>query len=191
MNSIELLFDYFEDHVKADAAVAERKPLAFGILCFLIGGLSLFVSQALADRLTLFSFSWASCGLALIWKISAGFVLAAVVHQILEMGGKTGSAAALFVLFGMADLAWALAVPLLLLARAFASGSSWLVTGIFLAVGFFVLVLKVRGIQDNYRVTAGRAWVSLGLPYVAVAATTVLALSLAVAELVMKVLSSR
>lgn len=186
MNSVELLFDYFEDHVKATGAIVERKPVALGILCFMIGGVSLFVAQALANRLTLFSFSWAACSMSLIWKLGAGFLLAAVVHAVLEFSGAAGSAAALFVLFGMADLVWALAIPLLLIARAFAGGSSWLVTMVFIVVGFYTVVLKVRGIQDAYHVTPGRAWTSISLPYVAIVAGTLLVISLAVADLVMK-----
>lgn len=191
MNSVELLFDYFEDHVKASAVIVERKPLALGVLCFLVGGLSLFVAQGLAHRLTLLSFSWASCSLTLMWELTAGFILAAMVHVILEMGGAIGSAPALFVLFGMSDLAWALSIPLLLVTRAFFGGSSWLVTAVFLGVGFYAVVLKVRGIQDNYHVSPGRAWMSLSLPYVAVVAISLVAATLAVAELVMKLIHMR
>ncbi len=188
MNSVELLFDYFEDHVKATGAIVERKPVALGVLCFMIGGASVFVAQGLADRLTLFSFSWAACLMSLIWKVGAGFLLAAVVHSVLEMGGAAGSVSALFVLFGMADLVWALAIPLLLIARAFSSGSSWFVTVVFLAVGLYAVVLKVRGIQDAYHVTPGRAWTSISLPYIVIVAGTLVVVSLAVADLVMKVL---
>ncbi len=185
MSGVELIYDYFEDHVRASALVNERRPVALGVLCFLIAGLSIFVSQALTNRLHLLGVSVSSAALAMGWKLAAGFLLTAVVHVIVDMGGVAGSAAALFVLFGLADLGWALAVPLVLIARVFTS-SSWVVTGIYLALGVLTLSLKARGLQDNYKINAGRAWMTLGLPYVAAVALVLLGVSLAVVGLIVK-----
>lgn len=186
MSSVELVYDYFEDHVRAAAAVNERRPMALGVLCFLVGGLSLFLAQALAQRLHIFSFSWASLILTLGWKVSAGFLMAAVLHLILEMFGVKGSAVALFVLLGLAELSWALALPLVLLARLVSERSSWAVTAIFFGVGLLCLGLKARSLQDNYRIGAGRAWLALGLPYLAMTVVAVLAFSLAVMRLILE-----
>lgn len=182
---MELIYDYFEDHVRAAALVNERRPVALGVLCFLLAGLSLFLSQALTDRLHLFGVSFSSCALAMLWKLAAGFLLAAVVHVIVDMGGVAGSAASLFVLFGLADLAWTLAVPLVLIARVF-STSSWVVTGIYLALGVLTLSLKARGLQDNYRINPGRAWLTLGLPYVLALGIVLIGVSLAVVGAIVK-----
>lgn len=179
MSAADLLYDYFEDHVRACAHVNERPPLAFGLLCFAAGGLSLFVAQAVSHKMLLLSFGWTSCAVVLLWHVAAGFLLTAAVHLILSMGGARGSAAALFVLFGLAELAWALALPLALLLR-LAARSAWLGTAAFLAVGFLSLSLKARSLQDNYGIGPGRAWFTLGLPYAAVAAGAGLLLSLAV-----------
>jgi hypothetical protein len=189
MGPIELLYDYLEDHVRAAALVNERKPLAFGVFCFLCGGLSLFVAQGLANRLTLLSFSYSSCAIVLMWKVAAGFLLTAVVHSIAEMSGSTGSASSLFVLFGMADLSWALAIPLILLSRAF-GGASMSSTGIFFLIGLLSLSLKARSLQDNYHISSGRAWVTLGLPYVALGVAALLAVSLAVVGLVVELVKA-
>lgn len=179
MSGVELVYDYFEDHVRAAALVNERRPVALGVLCFLVSGLSLFVSQALSNRLHVFGFSFTSLALAMLWKVVAGFLLAAIVHVIVDMGGLPGSAASLFVLFGLADLAWALAIPLVLLVR-LSSASSWIVSGGYLALGILTLSLKARGVQDNYRMSTGRAWLTLSLPYIAAVALVLIAISLAV-----------
>lgn len=185
MYGIELLYDYLEDHVRAAVAVRERKPLAFGVVCFLFGGLSLFVAQALAARLQFFGFSLYGAALASLWKVVAGFVLVALLHLIVEMGGRRGSASALFVLFGLADLTWAAAVPLVMIAKAF-EASSWIMTGIFGGIGLVTMGLKARGLQDNYQMPPARAWLTLSIPYLAVVGLTLVAVSLAVVGLVAK-----
>lgn len=185
MNGIELLYDYLEDHVRAAAAIRERKPLAMGVLCFVFGGVSLFVAQALTSRLHVFGFSVSAAALAALWKVITGFILTAVLHMMVEMSGKTGSASSLFVLFGLADLSWALAVPLVLIARA-CGASPWVVSFIFLSIGILQLTLKARGLQDNYQLAPGRAWLTLSMPYLATAALVLVMLSLAVVGLVIQ-----
>jgi hypothetical protein len=184
MTFLELIYDYFEDHVRLAGVVRERRPLAVGILGFLIGGLSVFVAQALTHRLTLLSFSWTSLGVVAVWKVVAGFLLASILHLILEMQSIKGDAVALFILFGLADLVWALAVPLVLVLKA-VSGSSWLVTAAFMAVGFASLSLKARSLQDAYHISSGRAWFTLGLPYAGGVGLLIVGFSLLVARLVL------
>ena len=184
MSALELLFDYFEDHVRAAAAINERRPLAFGVLCFLVGGVSFFIAQALTDRLHLLTLSWASCAFVVGWELLLGFIFAAVVHLILEMGDVRGSAASTFVLFGLADLAWALTIPLILIIR-LGSHSAWAVTLVFFATWVLSLSLKARGLQDNYRIGQGRAWLTLSLPYMAVCVVALLVFSFALLSLIM------
>ncbi len=183
LSALELIFDYFEDHVRAASAIEQRRPVALGVIGFLVGAVSLFVSQALAQRLTLLSFSYTSCLLVVVGRLAAGFALAAVVHLILEMGGVRGSAASLFVQLGLADLAWAVAVPLVILLRLVYPGSTWPATGLFAVLWLLTLSLKARGLTDTYHVSTGRAWITLILPYAAVVVASLLMLSLAAVEL--------
>lgn len=189
MSGLELVYDFFEDHVRASAAINERKPLAFGALCVAIGALSLFVAQALTQRLNVLAFAWPSLALAMLWRLGTAFLLVSLVHLILDMQGRYGSPSALFVHFGLADLAWALALPLALCVRAL-TGSGLAISAVFLAVGLLTFSLKARGLQDVYRISAGRAWVVLGMPYLAVLLGAVLAFSLALAGLVSQLVKS-
>jgi hypothetical protein len=178
MGALELLFDYFEDHRRAAELIAQRRPVALGILGFAVGALSLFVAQAVAGRLWPLTFGWSSLGLMLLWKLTTGFFLAAIVHLILDLGGVRGSGSTLFVHLGLASVAWALAVPLSLLARLAAPTSNLAMTAAFFAVGLLSVFLKARSIQDNYGVSGARAWTTLGLPYLALAAAFAVAIGL-------------
>jgi hypothetical protein len=184
MSPIEVIYDYFEDHVRLAAFVRERRPIAVGVLGFLVGGLSLFVAQALTQRLHLLSFSWASLIVVMCWKLLTGFVLASVTHLLLELQGRKGDVVSLFILFGLADLAWTLTVPVALITRLLLD-SSLAVTIAFMAVGFLTLSLKARSLQDTHAITTGRAWFTLGVPYMVVVAGSILAASLLVARLIM------
>ena len=185
VSPLELIYDYFEDHVRLAGFVRERRPLTVGILGFLVGGLSVFIAQALTNRLHVLSFSWTSLVVVVIWKIVAGFLLAAILHLILELQGLKGDVVGLFILFGLADLAWGLTVPLVLVLKSF-SDSNWPVTGAFMLVGFLSLSLKARSLQASYRISSGRAWFTLGLPYVAAVALGMLAVSLLVMRLILE-----
>ncbi|MEK7857967.1 MAG: hypothetical protein AAB320_02390 [Elusimicrobiota bacterium] len=189
MNAIELVFDFFEDHVQAAAVVNQRRPLALGAMGFAIGAVSLYVSHGLSDRLLL-PFGWASLGLIVLWELLIGFLLVSVLHLILEMGSARGSAAALFVLLGLANIAWALAVPAVLLLKLVAPDSSWLFTAVFFVLGLLSVSLKARSLQDNYHISSGKAWVTLGLPYMAVLAAVILAASLAMLGLFVQIVKA-
>lgn len=187
---MELLYDFFADHVRACAVVIERRPMFLGLVCWALGAASLFVAQALAGKLAVVGFTWAGLGLSVVWKLAQAFVLVALLHLLLELQGAKGSAAGLFVLCGMADLAWALAVPATLLAQAFVPQPGWTVTGLFAAIGLLSFSLKARAIQDVYRVSAGRAWTTLSLPYLAAVVAVLSAFSLAVAGLFMQLVKA-
>ena len=190
VSGLELIFDYFEDHVRAAAHINESRPLVLGVLCFLLGGLSLFVSHALARGLLLLSFSWSSLALTLMLKLLAGFLMTAILHLILDVSGAKGSAASLFVLLGMASLVWALTVPLVLITRLVLSGSAVASGAIFLLVGLLSLSLKARSLQDNYQIRPGKAWAILSLPYIALVVAGALMFALAVAGLFFQIVKA-
>ena len=189
VSSSELVYDFFEDHVRAAAAVRERTPLALGVTCFAFGALALFVAQASAGRLFL-GFSWISLCLMIVWDLLSGFLLAAVLHLILAMGRTQGSAAGLFVLFGMANLVWVLAVPLVLIVKALAPDSGTALTVVFLALGLLGFALRARSVGDNYQISLGRAWATLSLPYVGAAAGVLILLSLAMVGLFLELMKA-
>lgn len=189
MDALELLYDYFEDRVHASALIRQRRPLALGVFGALLGATSLFTAQALAGRLGILSFSWPSLALALLWQLVATFVGAALLHLFLETTGARGDAGVLMVHLGLSELAWIAAVPAILLSQT-VSASPWGPRAVFALVGLWSLTLKARGIRDEYRVGGGRAWLTLGLPYLAATAFVLLATTLLAASFVMKLLSS-
>jgi hypothetical protein len=138
----------------------------------------------------LLSFSWSSLVLTLMLKLLAGFLMTAILHLIVEVSGAKGSASALFVLFGMASLVWALSVPLVLLARLLLSGSALASGAIFMTVGLLSLSLKARSLQDNYQIRPGKAWAILSLPYIAMVVAGLLFFALAIAGLVFQIVKA-
>jgi len=176
---MELLFDFFEDHEEAAAAVRARRPLALGVLCYLLGALSFCAAWGVSGLLSPLPFGWFTLCLFMLWELGAGFALVALLHLIVEMEGAQGSAAGLFVLFGMANLVWALALPLALVLIAACPRAHWPLTAAFLLAGCYSLSLKARSLQDVYQVSAGRAWVTIIPPYLAALAASGLAFSLA------------
>lgn len=190
MGALELVFDYFEDHVQAAARIEARRPVAFGVFCFAVGALSLFVAQGLAGRLFPLSFGWPSLALMILWELLGGFLLAAVLHFLLDLGGVRGSGSGLFIHLGMANLAWTLVVPLVLILKLLMPGSSLAMTFAFAGVGLLSVGLKVRGIQDNYRVTSARAWVTLGLPYLLAMMAALLAMGLTAGILLVELMKA-
>ena len=187
---MELVFDFFEDHLKAAAAVKDRRPLALGVLCFILGALSFFVAMGGSGRLAPVPCNWVNFCLFLLWELLSSLALVAVLHLIADFEGRPGSGAELFVLFGMANLSWGLAVPLALVFMAFLPSVQWPLTAAFLLVGFYNLSLKARCLQDTYGLSQGRAWITLVLPYLATATASGVALVLAMASLVLQVMKS-
>ncbi|MCX5795784.1 MAG: hypothetical protein NTY77_09845 [Elusimicrobia bacterium] len=185
---MELVFDFFEDHLKAAAVVKVRRPLALGVLCFMLGALSFFVAMSVSGRLSPLPFNWFILALFLLWELGSGLALVAVLHLIADFEGRPGSGGELFVLFGMANLIWALAIPVALLFMAFLPHAHWPLTAAFLFVGLYNLGLKARSLQDTYQLSQGRAWITLALPYLATVMASGLAFALAMASVVMQIL---
>jgi hypothetical protein len=190
LNALELLFDFFEDHAQAAAAVRQRRPLALGVFCLVIGAVSFFASLCLVGRLSPLPFGWISVSLFILWELATGFLLASVLHMISDMEGSSGSASGLFILLGMANLVWALLVPAAMLLMAAFPRNGWPLTAAFLLVGYFNLSLKARGVRDCYGVSLGRSWMTLLLPYFSVVLVSGLVFSLAMASLFIQLISA-
>jgi len=190
MDVLEFLYDYFEDRAHAAALIRQRRPYALGVLGALAGGASMFVAEALGSRLVLLSFSVPALLLALLWQLTALFALTAVLHLLLDMTGARGDSGALFVHLGLSELAWLAGAPAILVAQALFPSSAWPVRLAFFCVGLWSLALKARGMRDEYGIGEGRAWVTLGLPYLAVASLFALSTTLALVALIVKAFSS-
>ncbi|MDE2141622.1 MAG: hypothetical protein KGJ84_04335 [Elusimicrobia bacterium] len=190
MDVLEFVYDYFEDRVHAAALIRQRRPYALGLLGATLGGAGVFVAEALGGRLIFLPFSVPSFALILIWQFSMLFVFTAVLHLLLEMTGARGDAGALFVHLGLSELAWLAAVPAIMILQTLFPHPAWPVRLAFLAVGVWSLALKARGMRDEYGVGEVRAWVTLGLPYLAVAALIALSTTLALVSLIMKAFAS-
>ena len=190
MDVLEFLYDYFEDRAHAASLIRQRRPYALGVLGALLGGVSLFVAEALGARLTVLSFSVPALLLTLLWQLTMLFVSTAVLHLLLDMTGARGDSGALFVHLGLSELAWMAAAPLVLVAQALVPGSPWPVRLVFLGVTLWSAALKARGMRDEYGIGEGRAWLTLGVPYLAVASVFALSTTLALVALVVKALAS-
>jgi hypothetical protein len=190
MDLLEFLYDYFEDRSHAAALIRQRRPYALGLLGALAGSASLFVADALAGRLSLLSFSWPSLLIVLLWQVALLFAMTAILHLALDMSGARGDAGALFVHLGLAELAWLAAAPAALVIKALFPTASWTLRLAFVLVGFWSLALKARGVRDEYGVGEGRAWLTLALPYTAVAALFALTGVLGIAALLAKAFAS-
>lgn len=189
MDAFELLYDYFEDGAHAAALIRRHRPYALGLLGALAGGAGLFTAEALAGRLVFLSFSWPSLLLALLWQTALLFALTGALHLLLDMTGARGDAGALFVHLGLSQLAWTAAGPATLLVQALFASPAWPSRLVFLAAGFWSLALKARGLRDEYGVGEGRAWLTLGLPYLAGAAFLALSMTLGLLALAVKAFS--
>lgn len=166
MDAVELIYDWFEDRAHASALIRQRRPAALGLLGVLLGATSAYVTQGLLATAML-PFGWPAFALMLVWRATLTFVTTALLHLILELGGARGDARALFVHFGLSELAWLAAPPLVLLAQAALSKPSWVIRLSIFAVGLWSLSFKARGIRDEYGVGGGRAWLTLSVPYLA------------------------
>lgn len=178
MDAVELVYDFFEDRAHASALIRQRRPAALGLLAILLGAASLYVAHALAGR-TSFPFGWPGLALALLWHTVLIFSATALLHLILELSGARGDARALFVHLGLSELAWLTAVPLVLVCQMLFSNPSWSLRLVFFCVGLWSLSYKARGIRDEYGISGGRAWLTLGLPYLATVLVVLLMVFLA------------
>ena len=185
---MELVYDFFEDSAEAVAAVRSRRPLGLGVLGWLLGALSFFAVMAVSGRVSPLPWGGLELAFCLLWELATGCALVAFVHLIADFQGRRGSASELFVLFGLADLAWALVVPAVFILTAVCPRAHWLLAASFLIVGYYNLSLKARCLRDAYQMSLGRAWVTLALPYLAAFLAGALVFSLAIASLLLQIL---
>ena len=189
MDAVELFYDYFEDRGHSSGTICQRRPVALGLLGIFLGAASLFVAHALAGRSAL-PFGWPALALSMLWQTALTFVSASLLHLILELGGAKGDARALFVHLGLSELAWLAAVPAVLTCQAFLPNPIWGVRLVFFLVGLWSLSFKARGIRDEYGIGGGRAWLTLGIPYLGAMIFVLLAAFLAALGFVMAALSA-
>ena len=188
MDAVELVYDFFEDRAHASALIRQRRPAALGLLGILLGAASLYVAQSLAGRAVL-PFGWPGLALALLWHAVLTFIATSLLHLILELGGAHGDARALFVHLGLSELAWLAAVPLVLVCQTALSKPAWGLRLVFFFVGLWSLSYKARGIRDEYGISGGRAWLTLGVPYLACVLVVLLMAFLATLGFVLQALS--
>ena len=187
MDVLEFLYDYFEDRPRAAALIRQRRPFALGLLGILAGGTGLFT--VFGGGLFFLPASWPALLLLLLVETACIFMLTAVLHQLLDMTGARGDAGALFVHMGLSELTWLAAAPAVMIARALSAHSGGAAALALAAVGVGSLALKARGLRDEYGVGAGRAWLTLSLPCLLLAALGGLSMTLAAAALFVKVFS--
>lgn len=189
MDAVELVYDFFEDRGHASALIRQRRPAALGLLGVLMGAASLYVAHSLAGK-TVLPFGWPGLALSLTWHTALIFVATALLHLILSLGGAHGDARALFVHLGLSELAWLAAAPLVLLCQSAFDKPSWSLRLVFFFIGLWSLSYKARGIRDEYGISGGRAWLTLGLPYLACVLFVLLTAFLATLGFVLAALSS-
>ncbi len=189
MDGVELVYDYFEDRAHASSLIRQRRPAALGLLGILLGASSLYVAHALTGEMLL-PFGWPGLALSLLWHSSMIFVATALLHLILNLGGAHGDARALFVHLGLSELAWLAAAPLVLICQTVFSKPAWSLRLVFFFIGLWSLSFKARGIRDEYGITGGRAWLTLGLPYLACVLLVLLMAFLATLGFLLPALSS-
>ncbi|MBI4050909.1 MAG: hypothetical protein HY400_00225 [Elusimicrobia bacterium] len=171
---LDILYDFFEFPDYAAQRVQEIKPVGLGLLAYGVAGGSLFLAQALSDRFLFLDPSMPLFIVTCLGQLACGFFLTAALHLLTEVSGGQGSAVGLFILFGLSDLVWALAVPLCLILGLFLPVRGWIFSVLFMFLGFANFYLKARSIHDNYGVSSGKAWMLLSLPYLFVLGIPVL-----------------
>ena len=161
---IELFFLFFEDPKLAVRHVWSRRPVGLGVLAFGIAGAGLLFSQGLFRPLpSVYWLPWA-VGFWWGWELVWGLLLACVSHFLAESWGGRGSGICLFILFGLSQLVWALAVPLALILKALGLGvGGWL--SMLALLGAASLWFKIRSVRDHYSLPGHKAAAILLIPY--------------------------
>jgi hypothetical protein len=159
MNPLNTLSELLE---RPEALAAEPRPAGLGragMLGYFAGTLGLFVYLRLFAAVPPGVMSFlAALGLVL----AANFLLVGVMHLFLDLtGAGKGSAARLFLAFGLTDYFLALLVPLAFFAKLGVLGAFlW-----FLLCALLVFYARVRLVRRLYTVSANKAVLSVWLPY--------------------------
>lgn len=163
---IDVFEEFVEDPTKAARRVAQRRPLSLGIACYVAGGLGFFLARAATSQLLLLPPNFGGALVSVSFHLVSAVLICSMFHLFLSLGGEHGSAAGLFILLGLCDLVWCLAVPAVIAYAAVPSDATRGALGLILVALFLSnLYLKARSIKDLYVVSFLKAYVVLFLPY--------------------------
>lgn len=165
-----VLYNFIEAPRDAASATRRRPLVGLGVLGYAVASLSIFLASRLVEGSGMSEGALFLLGFMFIWRLGTGIVLTAVVHFIAESMDGEGKGVPLFVLMGLSELTWTLLLPGTMLILAFLPGSRWAGTALFGIVGLVCLGAKARSVAHNYGFGALKAWFSLLVPYLAVAA---------------------
>ncbi|MBI4385931.1 MAG: hypothetical protein HY551_00975 [Elusimicrobia bacterium] len=160
---LDLVADFIENPARAAATAGRGPRWCVGLACFGVAGLSLYLSQSLVRLSPL---NPASLLLACVWQAAAGVFMASLLHLLAEWSGGRGRVGSVFVLFGMSQLVWALALPMAVLAAFWRAAlpAYWICVTV---LAFSALYLRARSLRDHYGFAMGKAWLLVLFPYLA------------------------
>ena len=122
--AMSVFYDFIEAPERAARTVQRHPPVVLGVLAFAIGALSFYLAHKLSGKMGVLGASLLSFSVIFVWRLGMGVVQTAVVHFVAESVGGKGKAVPLFVLMGLSELAWTLALPGVLLLMALMPGST-------------------------------------------------------------------
>src|SRR5262249_9065597 len=145
----------------------DKPPFGLGIFCFLISGLSLFLAESMSRHFLPVPSGPIGLSLIWIWRLGIGILMTGFLHLLSELIGGHGSAFGLWVLLGLSDLIWALALPIVLFLRIIGlAHNTFVVWAMLTVLGFGSLALRAWGIRQNYGLDPARAWTLTCIPYI-------------------------
>jgi hypothetical protein len=186
-NSLDILFDFIEAPKRAAESVREDPPLGLGLAAYVASAVGLFLANALAGRFQLFGVSWVSLLVTCLWHVLIWLMMSSLLHLVAEAAGGEGRALPLFVLLGLSNLVWTLALPGVLLVQALEL-PRLAISLLFSIIGFLGLYLQARSIGHNYQVSPAQAWITLAVPYLGAGALILLMISLAIWGVIAQIL---
>ncbi len=147
---------------RPETLAADPGPAGLGRTCmlgYLAGTLGLFVFLRLFSGVPP---GFLSFTVVLLFVLAANFFFAGIIHLFMDLTGSgKGSAARLFLAFGLTDYFLALLVPLAFFAKAGAlNGFLW-----FCLCSLLVLCARIRLVRRIYPVSVNKATLSVSLPY--------------------------
>ena len=178
---LDLAFDFIDEPARAAAAARARRPVAAAVAAVLLAAVSLFLAQAVSVSFLPVSSGPFSFVFICAWRVIGTFLLAGVLHLTVEVVARRGfgahhadppsrgQAAGLFVLLGLSDLAWTLALPGVLILKALGL-DNWLTVWLLIgALGTLSIRYMARSVRENYGLSSPMAWTIVSLPYIGLA----------------------
>lgn len=146
---------------RPETLAAEERPAGLGragLLGYVAGTLGLFAFLRMFSAVPP---GFMSFSVVLMLLLAFNYFLAASIHLFMDFTGAKGSAARLFLAFGLSDYFLALLVPLAFFAKLqVLSAFLW-----FCVCLLLLLYVRVRLVRRLYPVSANKALLSLWLPY--------------------------